>query len=63
MANTRLEQLVPALVADGRLDPDHAELLSRYWDERDSEAANLEAIAYWLAVCQPARDDHAQRLP
>jgi hypothetical protein len=63
MAKTRLDELVPALVKDGRLDPRHADLLARYWDERDSEAANLEAIGYWLTVCQHARDEQGPMLP
>lgn len=63
MADTRLDDLLPDPLPEGRLDPWQAELFSRYWDERDSEAANLEAIGYWLAVSRPARDEQASLLP
>ncbi|TVQ48588.1 MAG: hypothetical protein EA371_05455 [Gammaproteobacteria bacterium] len=51
MPRLSAKSLLPALIEDGRLDPRHAELLARYWDERDSTAVNLEAIGYWLEVC------------
>lgn len=51
MSRLSLKTLLPALVEDGRLDPHHADILALYWDERDSPAANLEAIGYWLEIC------------
>jgi len=50
MAKAQIVNLLPALVSDGRLAARDAEILARYWDERDSDADNLEAIGYWLAL-------------
>ncbi len=50
MAKARILDLLPALVTDGRLPARDAEIFARYWDERDSDAGNLEAIGYWLAL-------------
>jgi hypothetical protein len=42
--------LLPALIEDGMLQARDAALLASYWDERDSDAVNLEVIGYWLAL-------------
>ena len=59
--------ILPALAADGRLAGREAEILARYWDERQSENDNLRAIGYWLdmraqartALPRPRRPGHA----
>lgn len=57
MAKARILDLLPALVTDGRLAARDAEILARYWDERDSDADNLEAIGYWLALRRHTSSD------
>jgi len=45
-----LDELLPALSRDGWMREADSEIFARYWNERQSEAHNLEMIGYWLAL-------------